>query len=449
MTLFYTTEKIGPKQSLTPEGFLLCEEVPIARTGIMIYHPDELGFTPGSDGVIKIFRSQEEVFSPKTIASAVGKPVTNNHPDNDVTPDTWRQLSLGVAMNIRRGTGYMDDLLLADFLITTKEGIEEVQSGKREVSCGYDADYEETGPGIGKQTNIIINHIALVDQGRCGVRCAISDQQPNEIKETRMIKKGKVLDMLMKAFKAKDAEEVEKMAQEVKDEDMTSVDPEDLHLHIHNNSAGTEGSVSGMESKTYNDEDIQAYIDQNQAEHEAMCARLDALEQAMPSQPQQMEGMEDEDMMGEMMDEMPEDMPEDMKENSTKVKDSSYLFSAYKDTVGLAEILVPGIKTHTFDRAAKPVASFRKICNLRRQALDLAWSQPATRQIIDELISGRTLDTSKMSCDSVRTMFRSAASMRRAANNGNQVATFDSGSKKAGPLSLADLNRMNAERYAK
>jgi len=32
-------------------------------------------------------------------------------------------------------------------LITNKEGIEAVQGGKREISLGYDADYEQLEPG--------------------------------------------------------------------------------------------------------------------------------------------------------------------------------------------------------------------------------------------------------------------------------------------------------------
>jgi hypothetical protein len=31
---FYVTERIGPKQSQTPEGLASCEDVPIARVGI-------------------------------------------------------------------------------------------------------------------------------------------------------------------------------------------------------------------------------------------------------------------------------------------------------------------------------------------------------------------------------------------------------------------------------
>ena len=30
-------EQIGPMQAMTPEGFLLCKDVPIARTGVMTY----------------------------------------------------------------------------------------------------------------------------------------------------------------------------------------------------------------------------------------------------------------------------------------------------------------------------------------------------------------------------------------------------------------------------
>ena len=436
---FFTVTKIGPKQSLTPEGFLLCEDVPIARTGMMVYGPNEVPVSTGADGIVKIFREEEDIFHVNTIASILGKPITDNHPEDDVIPNNWKDLTHGIALNPRRGIGAYDDLLLADLLITTPEGIEAVQAGRREVSCGYEADYEETEPGIGKQSNIIVNHIALVDQGRCGPRCAISDRQPNELKEITMAKKSKVLDLLMKAFKAKDAGEVEKLAEETKDEG-EGVDPEDLHLHIHN-----DPDASGNNEAAVNDV-LQAYIEQNDAEHAEIRARLDALEQALAeSSPTEAEA-ENEEMVEQMQDEV----PENLKEESVKAKDSSYLSDSYKDTVALAEILTPGIKAHTFDRAAKPVDSFRKICNLRRQSLDLAWGQPATRGIIEDLTNGKTLDTSAMTCDSVRTMFRSAAAIRRAANNsGSQTFTTDTGIKKAGPLTPADLNRLNTERYAK
>ena len=40
---------------------------------------------------------------------------------------------------------------------------------------GYNAFYEQTAPGLGRQKDIHCNHVALVDEGRCGKRCAIMD----------------------------------------------------------------------------------------------------------------------------------------------------------------------------------------------------------------------------------------------------------------------------------
>ncbi|HOE76941.1 MAG TPA: DUF2213 domain-containing protein, partial [Rectinema sp.] len=98
-----------------------------------------------------------------------------NHPEGMVTPENWSELAHGIVQNVRRGQGEMSDLLLGDLLITTEKGIELVKSGLREVSCGYDAQYEQIEKGKGRQKEIIGNHIALVTKGRAGGRCAIQD----------------------------------------------------------------------------------------------------------------------------------------------------------------------------------------------------------------------------------------------------------------------------------
>lgn len=451
---FYITEKIGPKQSLTPEGFLLCEEVPIARTGMMIYGPDETPIKAGPDGIVKIFREDADVFRKETIASAMGKPVTNDHPDDDVTPESWKELTHGIAMNIRRGDNATDDLLFADFLITTPEGIDAVQNGKREVSLGYEADYEETGPGIGRQSNIIINHIALVEQGRCGSRCAIGDKQPTLLKGEEMKTKrpSKILDALMKAFKAKDAEEVEQLAKEVADEGAmlgeTGEEGGDTHIHIHNGevSKPAEGTMDdeGAEGRAkFTDDDIQEHMDKNATEHAEMFSRIEELEKLVA----QLSGGTSDD--GEdYNEEMQDEFPEELKEEASKAKDSAYLIDSFQDTVAMAEILVPGIRVPTFDRSMKPGKSFKQICSLRRQALDLAYGQPATRGILDDLLGGKNLDTKRMTCDGARTLFRSAAAMKRSANNAHRTGDIIGANvAKAGPLTLAEVNRRNAERY--
>ena len=47
---FYTTEDIGERRSVTPEGFLVCHDVPIARTGIQIYSSLEVPIEDAGSG---------------------------------------------------------------------------------------------------------------------------------------------------------------------------------------------------------------------------------------------------------------------------------------------------------------------------------------------------------------------------------------------------------------
>ena len=167
-----------------PEGYLLCLNVPVARTGTQEYLPDELGL-PGGGGTIPVWRPEEEVFAPETLASFEGLPVTNDHPPDGVDIENIRRLQMGHAHNVRRGTGEESDLLLADLIITDPRLIDAILDGKREISCGYTYELaEENGQYI--QRKIRGNHIAVVDAGRAGPRVSIKDEQPSESPIQRM-----------------------------------------------------------------------------------------------------------------------------------------------------------------------------------------------------------------------------------------------------------------------
>ena len=162
-----------------PEGYLLCLNVPVARTGIQEYLPTELGL-PGTGRLIPVFRPEEAVFSPETVASFEGMPVTNDHPPEGVDISNIRALQQGHAHNVRRGSGEASDLLLADLIITDPKLITAIlEEGKREISCGYTYELcEENGRYI--QRKIRGNHVAVVDAGRAGSRVSIKDEQPSE-----------------------------------------------------------------------------------------------------------------------------------------------------------------------------------------------------------------------------------------------------------------------------
>jgi hypothetical protein len=213
---FYTVEQLGEKQSITPDGFLLCEDTPIARIGTQVYGEHELPGLVGKDGLIHVMRDESEVFRPQTIASFNGKPVTNNHPPEKVTPNNFRHYAVGVVLNPRRGDGiqYDNNFLYADLLITDPVAIGEVRSGKREVSAGYDAEYEQTVDGEGRQYGIVGNHVALVNRGRCGPLCSIGDEEMPKVSVTDRRRRA-FRDRIMNAFRTGDegalVEELEKV----------------------------------------------------------------------------------------------------------------------------------------------------------------------------------------------------------------------------------------------
>ena len=155
---------------------MLFRSVSQSRYGEQTYKRDEVPIEPNRDGLVLIKRTEDEVFKPEAISSFEGKPFTIDHPDEMVTPENWKDLAHGFITNVRRGVKEKLDLLVGDIVVTTKKAIELIKNGMREISCGYDADYEQLDIGIGMQKNIIGNHIALVMRGRAGHRCAIGDK---------------------------------------------------------------------------------------------------------------------------------------------------------------------------------------------------------------------------------------------------------------------------------
>lgn len=161
-----------------PEGYLICLNVPVARTGAQDYLPSELGLPGPDDHLVPVLRPPEEVFAPACLASFEGMPVTDDHPSapEGVTLENIRFLQKGHAHNVRRGGPGQEDLLLADLIVTDPRLIDEILAGKREISCGYNYVLcEEDGRYL--QREIRGNHVAVVDSGRAGPRVSIQDRR--------------------------------------------------------------------------------------------------------------------------------------------------------------------------------------------------------------------------------------------------------------------------------
>lgn len=187
MPMIYYGSRISDNLSTSPEGFLICHNVPIARTGYQDYLGSEL--PPGiqeeynldPQKVYKIYRSADEVFSPATIASFEGKPFTDNHPTEMVTTQNVSMYSKGHIQNVRKGEGEFQNMLIADVICTDESVTNEIkEKRKREVSCGYEYVVKK-GPKGFEQTQIRGNHLALVENGRAGQKAAIQDEMPDAI----------------------------------------------------------------------------------------------------------------------------------------------------------------------------------------------------------------------------------------------------------------------------
>ncbi len=197
----YYASQISDNISETPEGYLICRNVPIARTGIQEYLGQELGLNDKYDQYVKVYREAEDVFDPVAMASFEGKPLADEHPDPKIDVNNINMYGKGHAQNIRRSTEE-PDLLLADIVAQDPLVIEKIKSKiKRDISSGYDCYYVPYKDGY-RQIEIRGNHIALVTKGRAGDRVSIKD---NKVERKGKMAKKNILAAMFKAF-ARDAE---------------------------------------------------------------------------------------------------------------------------------------------------------------------------------------------------------------------------------------------------
>lgn len=421
MKYFFTT-RLGETRYQQADGSLLCKDVPIARTGTQVYLPEEIDLEPDASGTVTVWRTEDEVFSPETMASFEGVAVTLGHPEDSlgnivfVNPSNFAELAHGHIQNVRRGAGDKADLLIADVLIKRQEAIDAVNSGLTDVSCGYDAQYKQLAPGKGKQYQITGNHLAVgIDRGRAGNRCAIGDSIPSTTKEKPAMS---WLKKLAQAIKTKDEDALAKLIDEAPDmpsDGMGSVPGSTININIpsqatslpEGNRTTTDEGDPNKSKTTTDDEEIPAWA-------KALIARMDAMEcKTTDANPDP----------GSMTTD------EDEEENRKVTGDAAFKRNLIAD----AEIICPGFQP-TSDNG------------LKRQVLNHALRTG------DSLKSFGVSDFSKAPKATVDAVFTAAVALHKAKNHlvplNNATRTTDSANSTK-HLSPAELNKLNAEFWAK
>ncbi|QHM71286.1 DUF2213 domain-containing protein [Mixta intestinalis] len=412
MQYFFTT-RLGETRFELADGSLLCKDVPIARTGTQTYLPEEIDLEPGPDGLVVVYRTEDEVFSPETVASFEGVAVTLGHPEDAdgnivfVNPANYAELAHGHIQNVRRGTGDKSDLLLADVLVKRQEAIDAINAGLTDVSCGYDAQYKQLSPGKGKQYQITGNHLAIVDRGRAGSRCAIGDSAPKP-KEKPLMSWFK---SLAKAIKTKDEDALQQLIDEAPDmpsDGMSSIPGVTINMNVPSQATSlpaeqqtTADEKPEEEDKPTGDEEVPAWA-------QAIIARLDKLEgKTTDSNPD------------------PKDTPtgdEDAEEDAKVTGDAAYKRNLIAD----AEIILPGFKP-TGDQG------------LKRQVLNQAV------QTGDSLKAFGITDFTKAPKATVDAIFTAAVELNRAKNHITPTAVTPTRDSARGPITPAELNKINAD----
>lgn len=97
----YYGSKLSEHMTKTPDDFLICHSVPIGRIGVQEYLGQEIGLAYGQR--YEVERTEAEVFSAAAMASFEGKPFTNEHPPEEVTPDNASRYLKGAVKDVHRG----------------------------------------------------------------------------------------------------------------------------------------------------------------------------------------------------------------------------------------------------------------------------------------------------------------------------------------------------------
>lgn len=153
-------DRASIKARFTSDGYL--EDTPVlTRSGVFIYQD-------GKGGMRRELRRPEDVFHADSLATYRNKPITKGHPGK-VNASNLKAHQIGTVTTVGRQDG---ENVVSEIVIHDPRVIK--QDGWKELSVGYSVDLiEEPGEYNGErydaiQTNIRVNHLAVVPVGRAG-----------------------------------------------------------------------------------------------------------------------------------------------------------------------------------------------------------------------------------------------------------------------------------------
>lgn len=181
----------------TPQGFMICQGVTLAKPMVKEYYAGELGITDGyqATDVIGIYTPPDVLFSQAVIDGFTASDVVMQHPrGNQLNAENYKDHVIGTAKNVRAENGY----LVADLTIKDKWAIETIEYDDiKQISLGYAAELDMTAGTTdsgqnyhGQWVGMVADHVAVVREGRCGDDCKIGDKQTVKTEKGMKVKIG-------------------------------------------------------------------------------------------------------------------------------------------------------------------------------------------------------------------------------------------------------------------
>jgi hypothetical protein len=182
--LYDRAEIKGSSARITKDGYFVAEALVARADNIQSYRAHELGLTDRDpQDVVRVFRPAEEVFSRDAMASLAHRPVTLDHPADNVSAENWKDLAVGDVGDevVRDG-----EFVRVPLKIMDAKAIDSIKSDRREFSLGYSIVLDMTpGEHDGEAFDAVArdlryNHLAAVKAARGGADLRIIDERTYE-----------------------------------------------------------------------------------------------------------------------------------------------------------------------------------------------------------------------------------------------------------------------------
>ena len=161
-------------------GYWEIKHNPISRAGVFPYMGRSISDECEPDKIYYVYRSGETLAKSVDTWDNPPKPFINDH---EMLGEGFSKIDDRPVQGVIHNPVFEDDTLYADISVYSESLKDKIENGKKELSLGYFCKYrKEKGIYKGQaydyvQEDMVGNHIALVDNGRCGSSVRVFDSK--------------------------------------------------------------------------------------------------------------------------------------------------------------------------------------------------------------------------------------------------------------------------------